>query len=228
MHASLPIFKPLGRPPRFLAFWLENAVWYSSASMAHKRGMNESSPAEPFTEEQIEWDEAVVFLKRLLQKRLGASAPSDIDDLAQEAAIDFLRALRRTGAEKPKALMTTIANRAAIDFIDRRRRWSILVTPLGDNEPNIPGKGNDPSVFGDMEQRVQFIVLEYFRQQESQCLELAKAFFDEHDWETVAKTKRLKTAAIRKRWSRCVDRLRKEARTHPDLMVLGEWARGEQ
>jgi hypothetical protein len=172
---------------------------------------------------EINWSDARRFIRERLASRLGGPGRPEIDDLTQEAAIRLLRASRQAEIREPAALMTTIVDRTLKDHIRRKRRWSLLVQPLtGDSIPDGAGPPDEP---GDPQERVEFIVLEFFRNRGSECLKLAEAFFAHRTWRSVAESRGVSHAAIRKKWSRCCSVLRREAGRDRCLTVLADWAK---
>lgn len=153
------------------------------------------------------------FLLAAVRHRLGARHADDHEDLAQEALVRLLRVLRREPVRNLEALMNTLADRVVIQHDRRRRRWSILVQPFDPAAHDRP----DPSTraqaaLGDPVHRLRFTVLEFFAAHHSPCAELARAFFARTPWEKVAAAAGLNPDAVRRRWSRCLDRLRDATR----------------
>jgi DNA-directed RNA polymerase specialized sigma24 family protein len=159
----------------------------------------------------IQWDEARAFLRERIAAQLRSTDASTIEDLTQEALIRSWRALGRGAVRSPQALMHTIAQRTCKDHF-RRRKLADLFRPLGDIEPPVPDQEGIPS---DVIERIRFTMLEFFRINSSSCLELARAYFAEQNWASVARKAGRSHEAVRRQWSRCVDRLRAEARRGP-------------
>lgn len=178
------------------------------------------------TETVVDWQDARLRLRGFLGQALGGVSHADLDDLTQEAAVGFLRSLRREPAQSPLALMATIARRTAINFIRRRRRWALIVQPAMDLVHDCP----DPRThvaddLGDPETRVRFVVLGFFREQKLSCVELAEAFFEGLAWPEVARSMGIAHDSVRKRWERCVAALRAAVKTDQQMAMLSEWAK---
>jgi DNA-directed RNA polymerase specialized sigma24 family protein len=175
-------------------------------------------PRAATSETEIRWDEAVVFLRRRLERDLRAGGRAQIDDLVQESLVRLLRAVRREPIENVEALMTEIARRVAIDCVRREVRWNALVEPAGAALDRIADPSPD-ALLGDPLERLQFVVLEFFTARETRCRELAVAYFAEQDWKRVAARAGRSHEAVRKQWSRCLDMLRASAREEPGPLM---------
>ena len=172
------------------------------------------------SEFEIHWEEAASFLGRRLRIELRGAAADVIDDLLQESLVRLLRAVRREPIENLEALMTAIARRTAVDWLRRRIRWKVLIDPaLSAEEVHIPAPS--PAELGDPLERLRFVVVEFFGSGESDCRELALAFFADQDWKKVAGNCGRSHEAVRKQWSRCLGLLREAARR--DGGPLMEW-----
>ena len=194
------------------------------------QGLKPPENAEPATAvagvSDVDWETARSFLRRQLAKALDRVEPAVIEDLTQEAAIRLLRAVRREGARNLEALMTTVARRTRIDFIRHRRCWSAVLTPLDETVADVPDparSGLDGA--GDPLERLEFMVLEFFRSCSAPCLQLAEFYFSEQDWRSVSNRVGLGYEAVRKQWSRCVEKLRAHARLSEGF--LAAWAQSQ-
>ncbi len=175
------------------------------------------APAEP----PFDWEEARRFLRERIAAQLRPLDGAALDDLTQEALVRLLRAVRRQEATNPNGLMYEVARRTCIDLIRRRRRWAQIVRPMRDSDaPAAPGPF-DGAGLGDPVERIRFTVLEYFRVHDAPCREAAENYFAGMDWQSVAARLGKSHAAIRKQWSRCVQRLREAARKNPGWFA--EW-----
>jgi DNA-directed RNA polymerase specialized sigma24 family protein len=191
------------------------------------RSMSTNSDSEIRGESAVDWHAARQHLHRCLTRQLDRLDESQIEDLVQEAAVRLLRVVRREGARNLEALMNLIARRTAIDFIRCRRRWAIIWEPMTEVTTNRPdSSAKMPDILGDPQERVEFLVIEFFRARKGSCVELAMAFFRKRDWRSVSKEIGASHDAIRARWSRCVALLRREAARDPGLLFLADWARG--
>lgn len=175
------------------------------------------------SETDVRWTEARRFLADRLRRELHGRDADSLDDLAQEALVRLLRAVRRAGALNLEALMTSIAHRTAVDHIRRRHRWSRLVESVPD-PADAPGAATAPAAGppDDSLERLRFVVLEHFAADSPGCHELARAYFESRDWRRVAQDLGRSHDAVRRQWSRCVDALRAEAAR--DGGRLMDWA----
>lgn len=168
-----------------------------------------------------DWSRLARIADRNIRHVLPGSSDEWVEDLRQEALVRLMRALRHAEARNLEALTTEIARRTAIDHLRSRRRWEALVEPWsGDTADPLV---EDPGLAGDPLERVRFEVMAFFERGHSECLELARAYFREMDWGTVAATTGRSQEAVRKQWSRCVAALRAAVRTDPD--GLWRWVR---
>ena len=170
----------------------------------------------------IDWEQVQVSLRRRLAGRLDPSEHTELDDLVQESCIRLLRVSRRERIEDIEALVSVVARRTFRDFLRRRYRherlWSVLDEEHGDVAD--PGEVVDSS-FGDLIDRIEFVVLEIFASDDRQeCRDLARAWFVRKNWKALAEELGLSHASVRKRWSRCLELPRKIFRGDPDLRHL--------
>lgn len=179
----------------------------------------------PLRETEVEWSEARGFLRRCFLRQIHGIDDSDLEDLTQEASVRLIRAIRRGGTQELEALMNTIAQHTARDFLRRRYRWSVIFARTAADDVGAPDvRSPAPDTAGDPQGRIEFIVLQFFRRRSSSCLELAEAFFEDRDWPSVARQLGTTHDAVRARWSRCLSILRKAVATDPDCRLLAEWA----
>jgi len=169
-------------------------------------------PRGAASETEIQWDEAVAFLRRRLGYELPSSARTHLEDLVQESLVRLLRAVRREPVDNVEALMTEIARRTAIDCLRRNTRWSAIVTTDTTDVERVADPTTPASRLGDPVERLQFVVLEFFTMREARCQDLATAYFAEQDWKEVAAKSGRSHDAVRKQWSRCLEMLRQAAR----------------
>lgn len=184
--------------------------------------MSQRTPAAS-SEDSIPWEEARSLFKRILASRLASSGPDDLEDLIQEALVRLLRAIRREPANNLEALMVEIARRTAIDYMRRRKRWSLILERSSTLETIVDPRPFPSEAVGDPATRLEFVVLEYFRSTRSSCLEIANAYFEARSWPAVAARTGIRPATVRKRWSRCLEQLRKAARSNASMLL--DWER---
>ncbi|RKZ12431.1 hypothetical protein DRQ53_04795 [bacterium] len=178
----------------------------------------QSSPDPP----PIDWEMVRESFRLRLSGRLDHAELTELDDLVQEGCVRLLRASRRERIEDIEALVTVLARRTFQDFLRRRYRHERLTNPLDDSHSEIPDaqKGGGAG-FGDMVDRIEFIVLELFaREGRAECEHLARAWFRRRNWRQLATELGLSHASVRKRWSRCLELPRKIFRADPDLKHL--------
>lgn len=182
--------------------------------------------AHPAEELHIDWRKAEQFLRARLRGQVDHLQPADVNDLVQEALVRLLRAVRREPARELEALMHVIARRTAVDLIRRRQRWRLVFQQSDETSREAAAPTRDVLAdAADPVDRVRFVVLEFFRSHKASCCELALAYFQTKQWNTVAAELGKTPLAIRRRWSRCVDLLRKQAAEDPSFALLVGWTR---
>ena len=174
----------------------------------HSRCMPDLEPMRP-RDEAVDWKEAERSMGRLLAARDPSLQAADLKDLTQEGMIRLLREVRSGEVTNLNGLTYTIVHRTWVDFIRRRIRDRVRRGLPEGGLASVPAPPQAPLV--DPVERIRFIVLEYFRTCSAPCRELAELYFEGRDWQAVASRLGRTHAAIRKQWSRCVDRLRAEA-----------------
>lgn len=163
----------------------------------------------------LDWKEIRRVLRGHLARRADSGDRDHLDDLVQEACVRLFRASRRGPVENLDGLASTIAKRTWVDFIRRRTRWRKVFSE-GTEWETVPVFAEYE--LGDPRDRLQFIVLELFDRNGSDgCRDLARAYFAEMDWKTVAESVNRSYAAVRKQWSRCVQEARRLIREDPKL-----------
>jgi DNA-directed RNA polymerase specialized sigma24 family protein len=171
---------------------------------------------------EVDWRRAREFLRARLRQEMGSADAAELDDLAQEACVRLLRALRRERAERLEGLMSTIAHRTWTDHLRRRvaaRKWLARSDAAAANIPDP--RALREHLLGNVVARIELVVLELFHKHGMhECHDLARAHFDERDWRSVAAASGVKEPAVRKRWSRCVAFLRVELAHDPQLWFL--------
>ncbi len=175
----------------------------------------------PAREEQRIASEARTWYLAFFERRVGARGRDLADDLAQEAAIGLLRALRATGADSLEALRATIGTRTWFGFLRREYRWKKVWDDTAVEETDAPAPpATQPGAHlhvGDPGERLRFQVLEFYRAHNAKCLGLAELFFGGVDWMDAASRLNLGYAAIRQQWSRCLKLLREVVTRDEDL-----------
>ena len=169
-----------------------------------------------------DWNRVRSLLRRRLEARLSPGEREEIEDLVQEALVRLLRARGRGAIGNLDAFLHTLARRTWIDFIRRKRRWKLLMEAGGVDVTRLPAPDRAaPWLLGDIQERIETVVLLHFeREGHAECGSLARTFFAERSWNAVAEERNLSGAAVRKRWSRCLDALRNAVRTGEGLAGL--------
>ncbi|MBM3321734.1 MAG: sigma-70 family RNA polymerase sigma factor [Candidatus Eisenbacteria bacterium] len=179
-------------------------------------------------EQEIDWGKARETIRRGIRYRLGVAESPDLEDLTQESVIRLLRAVRREGATNTSALIAVIVGRVVAQYLRSQTRRRLRFKPL--ESETVDALDADfryaPDHFGDPLERLELIVIEVFHRYRSSCIELARFYFLSRDWKSVAEELGVPHDAVRARWKRCVELLRKVIRADSSEGLLSRWAEG--
>ena len=175
--------------------------------------------------DQYDWSEIHRGLRQRISQLMYHRDEHLADDLAQEATIRLLRTLRREPAEDLERLMTTVAARTFTDRLRRRQELFVApddpvlvdqVAPLG---TSVPGEGRHPLDLLDV------VVRELFRRQDPLCLILYRQWRAKREWRDVARAMKPPSTAIavRKKYSRCLQRILPKLREDPRYARIAEY-----
>jgi DNA-directed RNA polymerase specialized sigma24 family protein len=187
-------------------------------SLSLLTGSRSTSPAP-------DWAGLRTYVLHRIRGRLQFAPAETLEDLAQEVMVILFRLSQRETLLNPEALATTLVHRVCVDHVRRMHGPSGRLDPLPDSDAPLELPAPDPSeeVPADMLELFRFVVLEYFRVNDVPCHELAVDFFAEQSWSVVADRLRLKHHTVIKRWSRCMEQVRRLA--HSQSGPVWEWAR---
>lgn len=160
--------------------------------------------------------ETLEILRRVARSRLTGEASRLVDDAVGDACVRLLRALERTKPDDLPAFAASIAERAAIDQLRRLKRDRLRLTSL-DQARDVPAATARPA--WDRARAIRFLVLEFFRARRPECGELARAHFRGEPWAAVADRLRVAVDAVRQRWSRCRSHLIDSLRADSGLLA---------
>jgi DNA-directed RNA polymerase specialized sigma24 family protein len=175
------------------------------------------------SEIDIPWNRLLSLARKVITARLGRVDATDADDLAQEVMIRLIRYTRRETPENVEALARTIAERVSVDFIRRRSRWRLVLSEsvdIADLDEVTPAAST--SHWGDPVERVGRVLIHGF-QGTPECMRLAEKFLANVAWNLVAEELGQSHAAIRQRWKRCLDTVRRELEGDHSLRELLGW-----
>jgi RNA polymerase sigma factor (sigma-70 family) len=175
---------------------------------------------------QLDWTAIREVLRRTLASKMDRHEPALLDDLVQEGCVRFLRSSRREAVDDVTGLAIVIAQRTWLDYLRRVSRYRKHFTELNDAtaERVADSQGSADPLLGDPRERLGLIVQQALeRRGAEECQKLAEAFLARLDWRQVATSMNVGYAAVRKRWSRCLNVLREEISSDPEWSaVLGE------
>lgn len=183
--------------------------------------MSHSSPHDPGEpSSSLDWNAARAAIRRRLAGQLDPAETHELDDLVQEGCVRLLRASRREAVQDLDAMAAVIARRTFRDWLRRRYRHERLQRPL-DDAPEITSHSPGEARYGDLIERIEFLVIEIFRREERrECVELARGWFEGRNWKQLADRLELSHAGVRKRWSRCLELPRRIFGADPDYASL--------
>ena len=165
-------------------------------------------------------DAEIQRARPLARRVLGRSiSGEDLEDCEQIALIRLLRTSRRTVIENLEAMTTTIAKRVAASYHQRRSR--VLLVEI---EEDGAETRSDPMDLIENCDGLRFLVRELLAGAGGECVEIYEEVLSrEQTYEQAAKGLTVSAAALRKRWSRCLQRVRDLAAQCPDPLL--HWAR---
>lgn len=169
-------------------------------------------------ERAIDW----LLVRRRARLILGAlSQPEDrddLDDLAQEACVRFLRAIRLEAHHNPGGLLTVVVKRTWVDYLRRKTRARRGLRAAAEDAthapPPVPGPVDDVGAT-DRLQRIVEAVLEAHGAGDD--VPLLRAYLGGRDWLVVSRELGTGYASVRKRWSRTLAKLRRIVAEDPGL-----------
>lgn len=169
----------------------------------------------------IDWDECHRRIRDSIRAQQ-LSDPEAVNDLAQVAIIRLFRLAHREGVQNLEAIRQRIAHGVVVEFFRHKRVVERAHKLLVDHGADAAPSTDVLDAYLDGVRTVRMLVLEYFRQDlgNHQCAELAHAYFEGRTWEEIAAEQDEKVATIRKRWQRCLDRLRQQAEDWPEISNL--------
>lgn len=171
-----------------------------------------------------EWTRLRTRLLQELRRQVRVDAQT-LEDLAQEACVRLIRALRHDPQLDPDAFVKVVAQRTGADYLRGLYRYRRLVQAAesGDVEAALP-RAVEPAA-GELLERLELIVAELFdKAQEAECKGLALAWFNGRSWRDLAQAQGTEHAAIRKRWSRCLEKARQLMDADPQWGALLRWS----
>lgn len=177
----------------------------------------------------LPWKEVRQTMLQHLRRHAAGRDPDQLEDLAQEACVRLLRALRRESARDLDGLMASLAHRTWVDHVRRWRRTRDRFSPWGEAADGVAdqlaisgdGDASEDADLGHLLDRLELVVQEAFQSAGAQaCADLARAFFAGRDWRQVAGDLGVDHASVRKRWSRCLARIRDALSRDPQYADL--------
>ena len=172
-----------------------------------------------------EWEALHQVARQEIRARLRTLSAGTVEDLSREVLVTLFRLSRRERLVDPEALIHTLAHRVCVDHVRRQRGPAGRLDPVADAEapPQPAGSGAATDMPVDLLELFRFFVVERFRELDFPCQELAKRFYVEQSWSTVAEQMGLRHPTVIKRWARCMLQVRRLVRSQQGR--LWEWAR---
>jgi len=179
-------------------------------------------PGETGSEDTIDWETARRFVRDVVARALRGRAPDEIEDVTQQALIGVYRAVQRSRIQNLEAFMVTVANRQSLSFLRRMKVVSKHTDAVAAEVAGVgaPTSRNDVDLIA----WIRFLVAEALGRG-SECHELALAHFAGRSWKELAAERGTGHAALRKRWSRCVQTLKERIADDDRLTLLSHLLR---
>ena len=179
--------------------------------------------------DQYDWSRIHRGLTERILQLMYRRDPHLADDLAQEATIRLLRTLRREEPKELERLMTTVASRTFADHLRRRQ-----VLPLDPDDSRLHeevSEQSDEEVGRHPLDLLDLVVRELLRKQDPLCLRLYRQWRARREWKEVAAAMQPPStaAAVRKKYSRCLQGILPRLREDPRYARIAEYAQtGEE
>jgi RNA polymerase sigma factor (sigma-70 family) len=171
-----------------------------------------------------EWARLRARLLRELRRQIRADAET-LEDLAQEACVRLIRAIRHDPASDPAAYVKVVAQRTGSDYLRGIYRQRRLMESVETGELELAIAQAHATDKGELIERLEFVVLELLeREQATECHQLARAWFDGRNWRDLAEQRKIAHSALRKRWSRCLERVRELLDQDTEWGPLVRWS----
>ena len=177
------------------------------------------------SESQIDWNAARSFLTAAVRHRLRGRPLEETEELVSEAIVRLYRVSLRERVLNPEALMNRLADCVVADYFRRESRWRRCFESLSAKALQVADLGGRPDwCYGEPEERLVLMALEFFDRSGTSCRELAREVIgrSRRTWREVAASLGRTEAAVRQQWSRCLKDLRKAAAESEGL--LRAWA----
>ena len=161
-------------------------------------------------ESLIDWKAVHSRARRVLFLRMGGFRVEDIEDAAQKTCGECLQYVRRDGAPRSiDAIVNVIAVRVAADEIKRRVRDRKVL--LDAQLPDALYPPQDGDLYEAIETTV-FLIRGYYLFVHAPCVEILDARLQGVTFETQAQSRGVTPTLLRKRWERCMDKVREAVR----------------
>ena len=167
------------------------------------------APRDP-SEPAFDWQDLRESILRRLRFHLRGWPGAEIEDATQDVLFKLLRFLERSGKpDNLDGLVTVIARRTAIERIRVRSRRPAH-EPVADHSAVAPDD-TERHELAELEEQTSwraFLVIEFFRENQAPCVQLAEARSHGIDFKALAAQTNQSHLALLQRWSRCMRRLR--------------------
>ena len=158
----------------------------------------------------VDWKGVRTRALGTLYPRMGGFHVDDIEDAAQKVSQECLQFVRRNGTPRSiDAVVCVIAQRIAADEIKRRVRER---KALGDGEV---GPTLYPPQDADLYEAIDttvFLIRGYYLLRHALCVEQLDARLQGVTFESQARSRGVTPVLLRKRWERCMDKVREAVR----------------
>lgn len=149
-----------------------------------------------------------------VERRLRRGDP-DVEDVASEVHLILVMIAMQGEIGNLSGLVATVAQRRAATLIRRRQQIRAIESAF-DSDPRLHQMLGPSAATGLFDQEyVQFLLHRLIEEAASEsCRELARHRLAERPWDVVAQLLSESSEKLRKRWSECVKRLRRDAKNY--------------
>ncbi|HXJ70577.1 MAG TPA: hypothetical protein VNM39_16860 [Verrucomicrobiae bacterium] len=161
-------------------------------------------------EARVDWKRVRTRALATLYPRMGGFHVDDIEDAAQKVSQECLQFVRQNGTPRSiDAVVCVIAQRIAADEIKRRVRER---KALGNGEvgPTLHPP-QDTDLYEAIDTTV-FLIRGYYLLRHALCVEQLDARLQGVTFESQARSRGVTPTLLRKRWERCMDKVREAVR----------------
>ncbi len=182
----------------------------------------------------IDWNDLIRRLRAYLMKHAW-SLRADLDDLEGDILAELAQKVEEGEVEDPARMLYSIARFRITDRLRRRQKRAEREHDPGSEGFDPAGPEGEPGelLYSESERSslLAFHIREFFlhRLKQEECARLAERVLERYDWQSIADESASEGASaqtLKKRWSRCLNRLKEAFSGDLDDLLFGAFARG--